>query len=175
MAIAPAKPTLTTGVSRYPNYAQARAYLRNFLRHGRRAFIRTKHYAYYQHSPSLRVLVIYVERNILEVRAYPVDGFFFATIEEALSVEDFRGWLFALDYRYRKIYYITGSQRVGIELYSLIKRGIKKKGKLATTSQGYFFRRRSHHASTNPTARDTKKSAKTTQITRSATVITHPF
>ncbi|GAJ13503.1 unnamed protein product, partial [marine sediment metagenome] len=38
-------------VSRYPGYSQARGYLVNFLRRGRRAFIRTKRYAYYQHSP----------------------------------------------------------------------------------------------------------------------------
>ncbi|GAI63930.1 unnamed protein product, partial [marine sediment metagenome] len=88
-----------TLVSRYPNYAQAKAYLVNFLRHGRRAFIRTKHYAYYQHSPSLRVIVIYVKANILEVRAYPVDGFMFANLDEALKAQDFRAWLFAYDDR----------------------------------------------------------------------------
>ncbi|GAI59511.1 unnamed protein product, partial [marine sediment metagenome] len=76
--------------------------------------------------------------NILEVRAYPVDGYYFATNEEALKVEDFRAWLFAYDYRYRSIHYITGSQRVGIELYKLIKLGIKKKQKLATASQSYL-------------------------------------
>ncbi|GAI83393.1 unnamed protein product, partial [marine sediment metagenome] len=38
-------PRLATEVSRYPNYSQARAYLVNFLRHGRKAFYRTKHYA----------------------------------------------------------------------------------------------------------------------------------
>jgi len=174
--------TLETGppvqrplVSKYPNYAQAKAYLRNFLRQGRRAFIRTKRYAYYQHSPSLRVLVIRVERNILEVRAYPVDGFYFTTIEEALSAEDFRAWLFALDYRYRKIYYIIGSRRVGIELYKLIKRGIKSKGKLASASQSYPLRRRSHHAATNPASKDTKSSAKIPRNTRLATSITHPL
>ena len=41
----------------YPNYNQAEAYLKNFLRHGRRSFVRTKRYAYYQHSPSIRVIV----------------------------------------------------------------------------------------------------------------------
>ncbi|GAI79811.1 unnamed protein product, partial [marine sediment metagenome] len=124
-------------VSSYPNYAQAKAYLKNFLKHGRRAFIRTKRYAYYQHSPSLRVIVVYVKKNILEVRAYPVDGFCFANIEEALRVEDFRAWLFVYDYRYRSINYITGSQREGIELYKLIKWGIKRKGNLARASYHY--------------------------------------
>ncbi|GAH69675.1 unnamed protein product, partial [marine sediment metagenome] len=121
----------TTLVSRYPNYAQARAYLANFIRHGRRAFLRTKSYAYYQHSPSLQVIVNYVARNILEVRAYPVDGFKVATIEEAQRAEDFRGWLFVYDYRTPSIHYITGSQREGIELYKLIRTAIRQKRKLA--------------------------------------------
>ncbi len=124
-------------VSKYPNYAQARAYLVNFLRHGRKAFIRTKIYAYYQHSPSIRVLVIYVKRNILEVRAYPVDGFVFASIEEALRAEDFRAWLFVYDYRYRSISYITGSQKEGIKLYKRIKQGVKSEGNLARASYHY--------------------------------------
>ncbi|GAH26819.1 unnamed protein product [marine sediment metagenome] len=125
-------------VSRYPNYSQARAYLVNFLRRGKRAFIRTKRYAYYQHSPSLRVIVIRLVPGIFEVRAYPVDGFCFVTLEEVLKAEDFRAWLFALDYRTSQINYITGSQREGIELYKLIRLGIKKKGKLASASQSYL-------------------------------------
>lgn len=147
----------TVGVSRYPNYAQARAYLVNFIRHGRRAFIRTKSYARYQHSPSLRVIVIYVAKNVLEVRAYPVDGFFFATIEEVLEAEEFRGWLFAYDYRTRSIYYITGSQRIGIELYKLVKAAIKQKRKLARASQSYsqpasLTKRKGIRASTTTTS-----------------------
>ncbi|GAI60496.1 unnamed protein product [marine sediment metagenome] len=129
---------IATEVSKYPNYLQAKAYLRNFLRHGRRAFLRTKRYAYYQHSPTLRVIVIYVSKNILEVRAYPVDGFLFATIEEAVRAEDFRGWLFTYDYRNRSIYYITGSQRVGIDNYRQVKRAIQKERELARASQAYL-------------------------------------
>lgn len=130
--------SITTEGSKYPNYLQARAYLVNFLKHGRRAFIRTKRYAYYRHSPSLRVLVIYVVRNILEVRAYPGNGFPVVSIEEALRAEDFRGWLFAYDYRTRSIYYITGSQRQGIGLYKLIKQAIKSKRKLTRASRSYL-------------------------------------
>ncbi|GAI39585.1 unnamed protein product, partial [marine sediment metagenome] len=64
--------------------------------------------------------------------------FYFASLEEALKVEDFRAWLFALDYRTSRIYYITGSQRLGIEHYKGVKLGIKRKGKLAGASQGYL-------------------------------------
>ncbi|GAH99342.1 unnamed protein product, partial [marine sediment metagenome] len=93
----------TTGVSKYPNYPQAKAYLVNFLRHGRRAFLRTKRYAYYQHSSTLRTIVIRLAHDIYEVRSYPVDGFMFANLEEALVAEDFRAWLFTYDYRNRSI------------------------------------------------------------------------
>lgn len=127
-------PTPTAQVSRYPIYPQARAYLRNFLRRGRRAFLRTKRYAYYQHSPSIRVIVIRLIPGIFEVRAYPVDGFCFASLEEALKADEFRAWLFALDDRYRKLYYIAGTQRVGTDLYALIKQALKLRGKLANAS-----------------------------------------
>ncbi|GAI62206.1 unnamed protein product, partial [marine sediment metagenome] len=40
MSNAQNQPVLTTQVSKYPVYGQARAYLKNFLRHGRRSFIR---------------------------------------------------------------------------------------------------------------------------------------
>ncbi|MBA7581968.1 hypothetical protein ES708_23885 [subsurface metagenome] len=84
-------------VSKYPNYPQAKAYLVNFLKHGRRAFLRTKRYAYYQHSSSLRTIVIRLAHDIYEVRTYPIDGFCFATIEQALAAEEFRAWLFTYD------------------------------------------------------------------------------
>ncbi|MBA7587241.1 hypothetical protein ES708_29263 [subsurface metagenome] len=138
MTIAATRPAQPLEVSRYPNYAQALAYLRNFLRHGRRAYLRTKRYAYYQHSPSLQVIVIRLALGIFEVRAYPPDGLLCATLEEALIAEEFRGWLFALDYRTNRIYYITGSQKVGIERYQGIKRAIREKQKLATASPHYL-------------------------------------
>jgi len=131
-------PVPVKAVSRYPNYAQAKAYLVNFLRHGRRAFLHTKRYAYYQPSGSLRVIVIRLRHGIFEVRAYPVDGYYVASIEQALAAEEFRAWLFALDYRNRSIYYITGSQREGIGLYKLIKQAIKSKRKLARASQAFL-------------------------------------
>lgn len=130
-------PTLGIELSRYPSYARARAYLVNFLKRGRRAFIRTKRYAYYQHSPSLRVIVIRLAPGIFEVRAYPVDGYSFATLDEARLAEDFRAWLFALDYRTRNIYYITGSQREGIYLYKLIRLAIRHKQSLARATPYY--------------------------------------
>lgn len=125
-------------VSKYPNYSQARAYLVNFLRRGRKAFIRTKRYAYYQHSPSLRVIVIRLVHGIFEVRAYPFDGLCFVTLEEVLKAEDFRAWLFALDYRTNRIYYINGSQRLGIEGYKGVKKAVSEQPKLAKADQTYL-------------------------------------
>jgi len=136
VAVEQARPR--TEVSKYPNYVQAKAYLINFLRHGRRSFIHTKSYAYFQHSSSLRVVVIRLIRGVFEVRAYPMDSLYVATIKQALKVEDFRGWIFALDYRNRSIYYITGTQRVGCQLYKLIKQAIKSRRKLARASQAYL-------------------------------------
>ncbi|GAI62183.1 unnamed protein product, partial [marine sediment metagenome] len=82
MSEAVSHPVLATEVSKYPNYNQAEAYLKNFLRHGRRAFLRTRRHAYYQHSLSIQVIVIRLIRHLYEVRAYPVDAFFVATLEE---------------------------------------------------------------------------------------------
>ena len=146
MTLVAPHPTLALGVSRYPNYAQALAYLRNFLRRGRRAFIRTKSYAYFQHSPSLQVLVSRLAPQIFEVRAFPVDGLICATLEEALAAEEFRGWLFTLDYRTNRIYYITGSQKEGVELYKLIRLAIRRKGKLTGASRYYQALRRTGRA-----------------------------
>ncbi|GAI62473.1 unnamed protein product [marine sediment metagenome] len=137
MSKAPAHRTLSAHVSKYPVYGQARAYLKNFLRHGRRSFIRTKRYAYYQHSPSIRVIVIRIAHHIYEVRAYPVDDFHVATIEQALKVHDFRAWLFCYDYRTRSIYYIIGSQTTGVKHYSQVKRAIKSNRTLAQASRNY--------------------------------------
>ncbi len=138
MTLVAPHPTQTLEVSRYPNYKQALAYLRNFLRHGQRAIIRTKRYAYYQHSSSLRVIVIRLAPVIFEVRAYPWNGLYVSTINEALRIPEFRGWLFARDYCTNRIYYITGSQRAGIERYNRVKRAIKQIRKLAMASRGYL-------------------------------------
>jgi hypothetical protein len=128
-------PLLATQVSKYPNYPQAKAYLIDFLAHGRRAFFRTHRYAYYKHSLSIQIIVIHLKSGIYEVRAYPVDAFSVATLEKALKVHDFRAWLFTLDYRTRKIYYIAGSQKAGIERYKQVKQVIKTKPTLALASQ----------------------------------------
>ncbi|GAI70099.1 unnamed protein product [marine sediment metagenome] len=137
MSEAQTQPVLTARVSKYPNYNQAEAYLKNFLRHGRRSFVRTKRYAYYQHSPSIRVILFRIAPDIYQVRAYPIDAFFFATLEEALKVQDFRAWLFTHDQRNRRTYYIIGSQRVGIERYNQAKRLIRSNPTLAQASQAY--------------------------------------
>jgi len=134
---APAHRTLTAHVSKYPVYGQARAYLKNFLRHGRRSFIRTHRYAYYKYSLSILVIVIHIAHDIYEVRAYPWDTFCVATLEQALKVHDFRAWLFCYDYRTRSIYYIIGSQTTGVKHYSQVKRAIKSNRTLAQASQAY--------------------------------------
>ena len=140
MTLVAPHPTLALGVSRYPSYPQAKAYLRNFLRRGRRAYFRTKGYARFKHSLSIEVIVKRQVPAIFEVRAYPWGNLYVSTLEEALAVEEFRAWLFAYDYRTRSTYYITGSQRVGINGYKAIKRAIKKKRKLATASHSYLLR-----------------------------------
>jgi len=137
MSEAPPHPVLATQVSKYPNYPQARAYLNNFLRHGRRSFIRTHRYAYYKYSLSILVIVIRLKPGIFEVRAYPVDGYYVATLEEAQKVHDFRAWLFTLDYRTRSIYYIIGSQTIGVERYNQVKQLIKSNRTLVLASQAY--------------------------------------
>jgi len=95
MTSAPPHRTPTPEVSSYPNYAQARARLRNFLRRGRKAYIRTKRYAYYRYSDTL---------------------------------------LFARNHHTGAIYYITGSQRAGIENYKEVRAIIRRAGTLATAS-----------------------------------------
>ena len=122
-------PTQTLEVSRYPNYPQAKAYLVNFLKHGARAIIRTERYAYYQHSPSLRVIVIRLAHDIYEIRAYPWSALYVSTVDEALRIPEFMGWLFTLDYRTKHIAYIIGSQRAGIERYNQVRKAIRNKGK----------------------------------------------
>jgi len=135
MSKAPAHPTLATQVSKYPNQAQARVYLTDFLAGTVRPFLQTARYAYYQHSPSIQVIVIHLKRHIYEVRAYPIDAFYVATLEEALKVHELRAWLFTLDDRTRSIYYIIGSQRIGVRRYKQVKRAIKSNPTLALASQ----------------------------------------
>ncbi|GAJ02084.1 unnamed protein product [marine sediment metagenome] len=137
MSRAPAHPTLAAEVSKYPTQSQAKVYLRDFLTGTVRAFLQTARYAYYQHSPSIQVIIIHLKRHIYEVRAYPVDAFFVSSIDEALKVHDFRAWLFTLDDRTRSIHYIAGSQRIGVQRYKQVKRAIKSNRTLALASQAY--------------------------------------
>ncbi|GAI71858.1 unnamed protein product, partial [marine sediment metagenome] len=131
-------PELATDTPGYPNYAQAKSYLVDFLGQSKRAVYRTKHHACFQHSTTLRVLVIRLITGIFEVRAYPQASDTDFSFKELLKVNEFRAWLFAWDYRTRQIYYITGSQGESSELYELIKWDIEKKGKLSSASQSYL-------------------------------------
>ncbi len=137
MSSAPSHPTLATQVSKYPTQSQAKVYLRDFLTGSVRAFLQTARYAYYQHSPSIRVIIIHLKRHIYEVRAYPVDAYFVSTLEEALKVQDFRAWLFTLDDLTRSIHYIIGSQRIGVQRYKQVKRAVKRNRTLVLASQSY--------------------------------------
>ncbi len=134
MTNAPPHPTPAPEVSSYPNYAQARAYLRKFFKRGKRTPRRTRRYAFYEHSPGVDVIVIRVVDDIYEVRSYPFAAYYVASIEEAQAVQPFRGWLFKRDSRAHSIVYITGSQRLGIPLYKLVKAAIKQKGRPAAAS-----------------------------------------
>ncbi|MBA7662945.1 hypothetical protein ES703_70978 [subsurface metagenome] len=134
MTSAPPHPTPTPEVSSYPNYAQGRARLRNFLRRGRKAYIRTKRYAYYRYSDTLDIIVIRIVPAIYEVRAYPVSALMVGSVEEALTIQPFRAWLFARNHHTGAIYYITGSQRAGIENYKKVRAIIRRAGTLATAS-----------------------------------------
>ncbi|MBA7590972.1 hypothetical protein ES708_33117 [subsurface metagenome] len=131
MTKAPTSPTLTAGLTRYPHWKQAEAYLKNFLGRGRRHFIKTKRYALYRYSQTLAVMVIRLAPHIYEVRAYPPGDLFVGSIEEGLAIEEFRGWIFVNDPRSRKSVLIASTQKVGLELYRLVKSAIRHEGKLA--------------------------------------------
>ncbi|GAI66143.1 unnamed protein product, partial [marine sediment metagenome] len=64
MTMAKTHPLLATQVSKYPTQSQAKVYLRDFLAGTVRAFIQTARYAYYQHSPSIQVIIIHLKRHI---------------------------------------------------------------------------------------------------------------
>ncbi|GAI60221.1 unnamed protein product [marine sediment metagenome] len=131
-------PGLAPDTPGYPNCSQAKSYLVDFLRRGKRSFYRTKHYACYQYDPALRVLVIRLVTGIFEVRAYPKASDTEFSFEEALKAAEFRAWLFAYDYRTGQINLITDSQGESTEIYKLIRLGIKTRGKLSYASQSYL-------------------------------------
>ena len=137
MTIAPTSPTQAVAVSNYPVYAQAKAYLRKFFKRGKGTPRRTRRYAFYEHSLGVDVIVIRVVNDIYEVRAYPFLAYYVASVEEAQAVQPFRGWLFARDSRTCSVVYIAGSQRLGIPLYKLVKKAIRREGTLRGTDFSY--------------------------------------
>ncbi len=137
MSKEPTEPTPAKATSKYPHWLQARAYLRKFLGRGKRHFIKTRRYAYYQHSPSILVIVIRLAPHIYEVRAYPPDSFIVGSLEEAQVVQDFRAWIFVNDPRSRKSVLIISTLRVGKELYRLVAKAIRHEGTLARANSYY--------------------------------------
>ncbi|MBA7533454.1 hypothetical protein ES705_25700 [subsurface metagenome] len=137
MTKAPISPTPTNGVTKYPVYSQAEAFLKNFLGRGRGWYIKTKLHAEYRYSASLDVIVRRLAPHIFEVRAYPPGDLFFASPEEGLAIEEFRGWIFVNDPRTRSLTYVTGTMREGVELYKLARIAIRHKRTLNQASQLY--------------------------------------
>jgi len=125
-------------VSRYPNYAQAIFYANNFRRGARKSYVHTKAYAYYTPPGFLKVLVTRLVPNFYSVVAYPMDGFYFATLEELLNLEAFRGWLLTYDTRQRKWYLILSSQAAGIKRFKRVRQAIRSCRTLARASQAYL-------------------------------------
>jgi len=136
---APTSPTLTAGLTRYPYYATAEAYLKNFLGRGRRHYIKTRRYALYRYSRTLDIMVIRLAPHIYEVRAYPPGALNVASLEEGLAIEALRGWIFVNDPRTRKSVLIASTQKVGLELYRLARFSIRHKGTLARAD--FYYRR----------------------------------
>ncbi|MBA7572597.1 hypothetical protein ES708_14380 [subsurface metagenome] len=127
----PTEPTPASEVSRYPYYATAEAYLRNFLGRGRGWHIKTRLHAEYRYSASLDVIVRRLAPHIYEVKAYPPDALVFAGPQDGLAIDELRGWIFVNDPRSRKSVLIASTQKVGLELYRLVKSAIRHEGKLA--------------------------------------------
>jgi len=135
----PTEPTPASEVSRYPYYATAEAYLKNFLGRGRRHYFKTSRYALYRYSATLDVIVIRLAPHIYEVRAYPPGALNVASLEEGLAIEALRGWIFVDDPRSRSITYFWGSQRDGLEHYTLVAKAIRHEG---TLSKAKFYYRK---------------------------------
>ena len=139
MTEAPTKPTPTSEVSRYPYYATAEAYLKNFLGRGRRHYFKTSRYALYRYSVTMDVIVSRLAPHIYEVKAYPPAALNVGSIEEGLAIEALRGWIFVNDPRTRKSVLIASTQKVGLELYRLARFSIRHKGTLARAD--FYYRR----------------------------------
>ena len=131
MTEAPTSPTLTDGITKYPVCVQAKAYLRKFLRRWGGWYLKNRQYGKCRYSASLDIIVIRLANNIFEVRAYPPDNLRIDSLEEALKIEEFRGWIFANEPRFRKSKLIVSTQKMGVEPYKLARLAIRHKGKLA--------------------------------------------
>jgi len=136
---APTKPTPTSEVSRYPYYATAEAYLKNFLGRGRRHYFKTSRYALYRYSATMDVIVSRLAPHIYEVKAYPPAALNVGSIEEALTIQPFRAWIFTNDPRSHSLTYFWGSQRDGLEHYKLVAKAIRREG---TLSKAQFYYRK---------------------------------
>ncbi|MBA7662917.1 hypothetical protein ES703_70950 [subsurface metagenome] len=139
MTEAPTSPTPAKTASKYLHWKQAEAYLRNFLGRGRRHYIKTNQYAKYRCSIDLDVIVIRLAPHIYEVRAYPLAALYVVSLEDGLTIEEFRGWIFINDPRTRKSVLFFSSQREGIESYRLVKLAIRHEGTLARAD--FYYRR----------------------------------
>jgi len=128
---APTSPTPTAGITKYPVYKQAEAYLKKFLGRGRGWYIKTRLHAEFHYSATLDVIVRRLAPHIFEVRAYPPGDLVVAGPEDGLAIEEYRGWIFVHDYRTRKSVLVISTQKVGIEPYRLAKSAIRHEGTLA--------------------------------------------
>jgi hypothetical protein len=131
MTKAPISPTPTNGVTKYPVYSQAKAFLKNFLGRGRGWKVKTRLHAEYRYSDSLDVIVRRLAPHIYEVKAYPPDALVFAEPQDGLAIEELRGWIIVSDPQSRKSVLIFSTLKVGIEPYRLVKSAIRHEGKLA--------------------------------------------
>ncbi|MBA7586790.1 hypothetical protein ES708_28795 [subsurface metagenome] len=135
----PTEPTPAKATSKYPHWKQAEAYLRKFLGRGRGWRIKTKLHAECRYSASLDVIVRRLAPHIYEVKACPPGALMVASPEEGAVIEEFRGWIFVNDPRSRKSVLITSTQKVGLELYRLVKSAIRHEGTLARAA--FYYRR----------------------------------
>ncbi len=130
-------PTLAAGLTRYPHWKQAEAYLKKFLGRWQEWYSKSHLCAKCRYSASLDIIVIRLAPNIYEVRAYPPGALMVASLEEGLAIEEFRGWIFVNGPRSRKSVLIASTQRIGVEPYKLARLAIRHKGTLNQASQLY--------------------------------------
>ncbi|GAI66865.1 unnamed protein product [marine sediment metagenome] len=137
MTIATQHPTLALEVSKYPVYSQAEAFLRKFLGRWPGWSSKNHRYAKCQLSASLDIIVVRLAPHIYEVRAYPTGALMVGDLEEALAIEDYRGWIIVSIPHTKKIKFIFSTQVKGIEVYRLVRADIRHKGTLARAENYY--------------------------------------